>query len=236
MLNVCKYQEILVKNFQKSARSLMLGRDLTFQQDKDQKHTANATQKWFEDNQIEILKWSDQSLYWSPMERAEADNETFHAHFIAFTFLYLFSSVCLSRYILAVPMFPLFMSSTFFLPLLPTMTLPVLLAGYLPYGDNYSQKGGAAPTMHPAGGYDPYYYYYYQQYLNQDPKYQDYYNQILKRYHQVMASPQAIPTGNSCCSGNTNRQWHMHKQYQQVTAAAQVVPIGNGICTSNTSR
>jgi hypothetical protein len=63
----CKYWEILERNLQKTTRSLILGSDFIFQLDNDPKHTTNATQKWFEDYVIDVLKCPSQSPDFDPM-------------------------------------------------------------------------------------------------------------------------------------------------------------------------
>jgi transposase len=42
--------------------------NIIFQQDNDSKHTSKAAQKWFENNEIEVLEWPAQSPDLSPIE------------------------------------------------------------------------------------------------------------------------------------------------------------------------
>jgi len=43
-----KYQEIQGENVMQSVRKLKLGRNWTFQQDNDPKHTSNSTKAWLQ--------------------------------------------------------------------------------------------------------------------------------------------------------------------------------------------
>ena len=51
------YVDILKKNVKKSARKLKLGKNFTFQQDSDPKHTSKLAKAWFEDNNVKVLEW-----------------------------------------------------------------------------------------------------------------------------------------------------------------------------------
>ena len=66
-MNAAKYREILEDNLIQSARELRLGRRFIFQQDNDPKHTSKATQKWFRDNEFNVLEWPSKSPDLNPI-------------------------------------------------------------------------------------------------------------------------------------------------------------------------
>ena len=49
--------------------------DVVFQQNNDPKHTSKKAKKWFEDNNITVLKWPAQSLDLSPIEHLESSQK-----------------------------------------------------------------------------------------------------------------------------------------------------------------
>ena len=51
-----KYRQILEDNLQESAEKMGLINDWWLQQDNDPQHTARATEKWFADKDIDVLK------------------------------------------------------------------------------------------------------------------------------------------------------------------------------------
>jgi hypothetical protein len=55
------YRAILEDNLQFSADLMGIGDRFVFQQDLDPKHTAPASRQFFEENNIEVMKWSPQS-------------------------------------------------------------------------------------------------------------------------------------------------------------------------------
>ena len=67
-MNGAMYRDILSENLIRSVEMLQLGQNFVFQQDNDPKHTAKATSKWFEDNNVAILPWPSQSPDLNPIE------------------------------------------------------------------------------------------------------------------------------------------------------------------------
>ena len=59
-MNALKYQNILFRNLLRRAITLQLESKFTFQQDNDPKHKTKSTQKWFQDNSIDVLEWLSQ--------------------------------------------------------------------------------------------------------------------------------------------------------------------------------
>ena len=66
-MNAQKYKQILQEDFMSSVESLELPSDYIFQQDKDPKHTAKSTKKWFSENYINVLQWPCQSPDLNPI-------------------------------------------------------------------------------------------------------------------------------------------------------------------------
>lgn len=67
-MNAVMYRDILNENLLKSVDSFQFENGWVFQQDNDPKHTAKLTKKWFEDNNIDVLKWPSQSQDLNPIE------------------------------------------------------------------------------------------------------------------------------------------------------------------------
>lgn len=67
-MNAIMYRDILNENLRKSVDSFQFENGWVFQQDNDPKHTAKLTKKWFEDNNIDVLKWPSQSPDLNPIE------------------------------------------------------------------------------------------------------------------------------------------------------------------------
>ncbi len=57
-------------NLQFSADLMRIGDQFVFQQDLDPEHTAPASRKFFEENDIEVMKWSPQSPNLNIIENA----------------------------------------------------------------------------------------------------------------------------------------------------------------------
>ena len=55
------YLEILQGNIKQSARSLKLGRQWTFQHDRDPKHTSKLVTGWLQQTKVKVLEWPAQS-------------------------------------------------------------------------------------------------------------------------------------------------------------------------------
>ena len=67
-MNALKYQDILSRNLLRSAVTLQLDSKFTFQQDNDPKHAAKSTQKWSQDNSIDVLEWPSPAPDLNPVE------------------------------------------------------------------------------------------------------------------------------------------------------------------------
>ena len=67
-MNSSKYIKILEDCLQSSVQKLGLEQEWVFQQDNDPKHTARATREWFQDNNINVMKWPSQSPNMNPIE------------------------------------------------------------------------------------------------------------------------------------------------------------------------
>ena len=63
-----KYRYILEDNLQKSVEKMWFINEWWSKQDNDPKHTAKATQKWFVDKDIDVLKWPSQSPDLNPIK------------------------------------------------------------------------------------------------------------------------------------------------------------------------
>ena len=69
------YIRILDENVKESAEKLQLGHNWKYQQDSDPKHTAKVVNKWFKDNNVNVLEWPSQSpdLHVNPTENLWRD-------------------------------------------------------------------------------------------------------------------------------------------------------------------
>ena len=63
-----KYQQIFEDNLQNSVEKLGFIKEWWFQLDKYPKRTGKATQKWFADKDIDVLKWPSQLPDLNPIE------------------------------------------------------------------------------------------------------------------------------------------------------------------------
>jgi hypothetical protein len=68
IMDICLYKRILAENLMASVKNLGLTEDFLFQQDNDPKHTSKYTRDFFENNEINVLKWSFQSPDLNPLE------------------------------------------------------------------------------------------------------------------------------------------------------------------------
>jgi hypothetical protein len=63
-----QYKQILRNHFKPSAQRLFGGKDYTFQQDNDPKHTSNATRQYMRQLRLEPEEWPSQSPDLNPIE------------------------------------------------------------------------------------------------------------------------------------------------------------------------
>ena len=73
VLHQSKHYERVEDNLIQSARVLQLRRKNVFKQDNDLEHTAKATQKWFQDNKVNVLEWISQSPDLNPIRNLWLD-------------------------------------------------------------------------------------------------------------------------------------------------------------------
>ena len=59
-MNRLKCREIIDENLLQSDQDLRMGRQFTFQQGNNPKHTAKTTQEWLWDNSLNVLEWASQ--------------------------------------------------------------------------------------------------------------------------------------------------------------------------------
>ena len=59
--NALMYRDILNEKFLKSVHLFQFESGFVFQLDKDPKHTSKLIKKWFEDKEIDVMKWPSQS-------------------------------------------------------------------------------------------------------------------------------------------------------------------------------
>ena len=68
IMNSLKYQDILQRTVMPSVKKLKLGRQWTFQQDNDPKHTSKSTKEWLQKKSWRVLDWPSQSPDLNPIE------------------------------------------------------------------------------------------------------------------------------------------------------------------------
>ena len=66
-MNVTKYREILDENLLQRTQDVRLGRRVTFQEDRDLKHTAKTMQEWLRDKSLNVPEWPSQSSELNPI-------------------------------------------------------------------------------------------------------------------------------------------------------------------------
>lgn len=60
-MNALMYRDVLSEKLMQSVHSFHFENGFVFQQDNDPKHTSKLMKKWFEDNDIDVIKWPSQS-------------------------------------------------------------------------------------------------------------------------------------------------------------------------------